>query len=356
METKNETPLPSFLSSLDTAEGLIALLKGVNPIVQSPDIENAISSLKEDPKTAERKARQVFLAAIRNVVDRIGGKEIRVAIEQLTAAVKNLDSKLNQAMTSDELGAFLVRGTLKHRYEEDEHEAIREAKMQVARYVAQTFFKGHKKRSFIQASITAIHLGRELERIGIVDHSLFVTNSVVFPLILLQGHARISVRTFCGDNYDPMCGGWLPRRDDDEAYTHLRRLFDRSDEPLSDSFITPIGVAVDCGDIYVTHPELAHLLGKLLEYSNEAVIMTTSSRIFGDQAEAQRKLGPVALNPVNHRNRWTLKSGNKPTLVIARDMEDGRTEVELSAFAIRLVQNGFDVRWQHNNCWSIAGS
>lgn len=250
-----------------------------------------------------------------------------------------------QRVTSQDISAFLVPGALKARYY-NEHA---EEKKALARYLAHNpvFFPRDKQVfAFVQASVTAIHLARELAEKGLRPGCLFGTNSVVLPMILLQDNCQVSVYTLCGLEYDNLCGGWLPRHDDDEAKRYLYSLFAREKDPLQDAYITPMAVMGEHATLCFTRNELLSVINILLERAKRLVIMTVSSRVFPTRADAEAHpaLMYTQLHGLSLENRLS-PGGERPQLVISRDHSDQRSDDDLRRLIGQLA-TGMDIHWQ----------
>jgi hypothetical protein len=266
---------------------------------------------------------------------------------EVTAISTKLDSVLEERSRS-ELEQFLLPGTLSERFHSD-HAA---AKLLVSQYVLNKFLSEQKPiRWFIQGSVTAIHLARALARKRFAVGSLVHTNSIVLPLLILSDHTDIDVRPFSGSLYDPACGGWLPRPDDDEAYDHLRGLFQRPNDPLTDSIITPMAATAN-GTLYFTRAELIKLVDELSQLSRHLIFMTFDSRVYADSRSmnGSLELKNVPLLPFELKN---LSPDVRAELVVSADVENPMDANQAATFIDSLTTAGFVVHWQRADGWNV---
>ena len=329
---------------------------GVNELLEmvlfTPAVENAINAYKDEKPDAEIQIREAVCGVLREALCgdllRDTAKSFDGLTETINAQTETI-SELIEAADEDGLGAFLVSGALEHRYENDHAEEKRRA----ATYVAQTFFNDQRAFCFVQASITAIHLAQQLAQRQLVAGSLFYTNSIVFPLVMLQKHPEVSVYAFCGTDYDNLCGGWLPRHDDLEARKYLESLFNRGETSLQDAIVTPIALSCDTGDLFFTRSELISMVEVLARQSKRVIVMTFTSRIFGSSNDAQNGFLNSSLHGFSNGGNWRV--GDQPAqLVIARD-DDALAGLDWGQSLEMLHQRGFDVHWQDAELqWQVA--
>jgi hypothetical protein len=323
--------------------GLLRFIELIQSLYYTPELDHAKSAIKDGQPDGVISARNAISGVFQSLFIRPGASDAIKAFHELESTVKNVGDRVGQllsAMSNSDLGAFLVPGTLKTRFEEDSPKS----KQRVAEYVTDKFFPDERASCFIQASITSIHLACALSRKNIQPGSLFYTNSIVFPMILLQEHRGVSVYTHCGTEYDHLCGGWLPRHEDDDAKKHLKRLFGREKGQLRDAFVTPIAVSIDKTELFFTRSELVEMIDTIVDHSKRLVLMTYRSRIFDSRDNANRSFINSTLHPIT-QTEW-LNHSSTPQLVIAYDKDDFRKEKEWELAVRQLRKKGFDVHWQ----------
>jgi hypothetical protein len=331
------------------------LLNFVRQIYSTKRLEDAATLFAQGIPDAQIKAREAIYEEFRELVlDRAAG-DASTEFRRLCRSIDELGRRINDVlslMSSEDLSSFLISGTLKTRFERDHPEE----KAEVAKYVASKFFPDERAFCFVQASITSIHLAKELAKKTLRDGSLICTNSIVIPLLLLQGHPKISVYTLCGTGYDNLCGGWLPSHNDEEAQRYLRDSFSRAQNFLRDSFVTPIAVTTTDGVVYFTAPDIIALVEHLTQLSKSLVIMTYSSRVYRNDEDARNdpKFVNTPLYPVRQERGWLMDGGKRAQLIVAHDKLDLRSAQERHALIRELVGAGFDVHWQADNLsWKL---
>ncbi|QDU49368.1 hypothetical protein [Gimesia panareensis] len=331
---------------------LLKVIELLESVYCTDDLEKIKVAVKDGQPGIEPRARAEIYKIVRFLLDEAGfHKEFLQLRETIHTASERMDSMLSE-MTRGDLGQFLAQGTLQTRYEK-EHPAPKKC---VARFVAQNFLNSKKNSPlnqspiscFVQASVTSIHLACELtdNHVAITPGSLFYTNSIAFPLILLQQRDDISVYTLCGTGYDSLCGGWFPDRDDQDAREHLKSLFKREKNPLRDAILTPIAVAVTSEhvELFFTRQEIVEMVNIMVDCSSRLILMSFRSRIFNSRDEATQNFMNTTLHQVKPTD-WNSKSP-APILVVADDEKDIRTEQEWKETVRRLSQQGFEVYWQ----------
>ncbi len=322
---------------------VLDLLLFLQPIYNTPKFEHAINECKVDSPECGLRAREALFELAGAILAPSAAKS-HADLEVVKKAVSDVAAKVNllhDRATADDLDTFHdPRASVSVRYLTDHPEE----KKALTKYVAQTFFPDEKIYAFIQASATAIHLAREIAERTIRPGSLFYTNSVVVPLVLLQRVSGVSVYTVCGNMHDEMCGGWLPRMDDDEARAHLAQLFHRVTDKLRDSFLTPIAVASDTGEVLFTRAELVELLKGVIAPSRQLVIMTLSSRVHPNRDAVQKAFIHNALAGISPLARD--KKAKPPQLVVSHDPNDGKSDAQRQQVISQLTAHGFDVHWQ----------
>jgi len=257
----------------------------------------------------------------------------RQSVDFLIGALANAGKR--QPMAPPEI----FSGPLRTRYRGD-HPLDKEA---LARYVADTFF-AERVCCFIQASTAAIYLGEQLRKRGVHEKSLFVTNSAIFPLTILQNDAKYAVYTLCGPGYHEECGAWLAPEQDESAYSYLKGNFKRSVDPLTVAFITPRAITFDSG-IYFERDESAWLARTLMELSPKVVLMTTADRIFHKSEDVRNIYSRV-------HETHLRKVGHQMVLVISGAPDGGRGVKDC---AERLSQDGLEVHYQVSaSNWDIV--
>ena len=154
-------------------------------------------------------------------------RSLRAFVDELTAVQRQLlDNNLDYLLKN-----LLPHGEFRRQYENNTAQGV-----SLVSYAAEHFFQ-ERVHCFIQGSVTAIHLGKELVRRGVVrDGSLFYTNSVIFPLAVLCPKGLYTVYTFCGSIYDPACGAWLFPVGEGKTANELQELFTRKTDPLTKVF------------------------------------------------------------------------------------------------------------------------
>jgi hypothetical protein len=302
-------------------------VRGDEPIIQAREaIVEALAEVIIDP--ANSQFTREFI-------------RLRQSVMQATERITSLLSVISEK----NLAAFLVNSQLAERFEKD-HRKEKEA---VARFVGDRFFGTDKEYCFIQASVTGIHLARELVK-KIVGGSWFCTNSIAIPLVMLQECNNFTVYTLNGADCDPLCGGWLPRHDDDEAHSYLRELFKRDRNPLRKAIVTPIAATADKGELLYTRDQLLPVLKILHEHSHEMIVMTFTGRIYRNLTSARQ--APELTNVALHAFRpaqWPLSSHQRPKMAVSFDQTDRRDEPERRKLLEVLRSQGFDVFWQKEN-------
>jgi hypothetical protein len=199
--------------------------------------------------------------------------EIKDRLSQLSRTISE-QQEILPTHTKEIIDVTLPQSALWYHYVRD---AFRE-KAAIADYVSRNFLKS-ELRSFVQASTTAIHLGRYFG----TNHSLstlFYTNSIVFPCTVLQENAFHQVYTFCGPIYDQLCGGWLFPLDDSRTAGELRKLFTRQEDPLTTAFLMPTAMKVDSGAFYM-RAEAAAMARILIAEAKHIIIMAPGPRLYG---------------------------------------------------------------------------
>jgi hypothetical protein len=219
--------------------------------------------------------------------------------------------------------ALLPFGEFKRRYED-----FTLPRACLVNYVASVLLQGRLK-CFIQASVTAVHLGTKLLKSGIADGSLLYSNSVLLPLALLRPQAHFSVYSFAGSMYDSVSGGWLFPPSDCETSASLLELFARAQDPLTMALLSP--AAVTTSGIYYESAETAHFCRILLTAAKQVVIMVTSDRICADEKVARLHCDSL--------DSWT-NYGKSIALVIAGRHSEIHDVVE------RFSSEGVVVHWQ----------
>lgn len=242
-------------------------------------------------------------------------------------------------VSAEDLQTFLVPGALKSRYEQEHPEE----KQAIAKYIAgNTLFFSNEKpvRVFIQASVTSIHLAQELSRAHLRAGCLFVTNSIVLPIVLLQGNSHVSVYTLCGMEYDNRSGGWLPRSDDAEAHSYLKDLFTRDTAQVQDAYVTPAAINCADGELLFTRHELKSLIEIAAQHAPRLIIMTLSSRLLKSKDDP-------AINALQmHTQLYPLKLGERLArshMVIAHDPKEPLKD---DLHIHKLVSAGFEIHLQ----------
>ncbi|MBX9584266.1 MAG: hypothetical protein K2X87_28535 [Gemmataceae bacterium] len=349
MPSTSQTPSPIVEKAPvrgDPSADLLGLLLFIQTFYNPLGLETAINSLKAEEPGADLRARWALLSMVRTLLVDAGGGKVIEAFDALGRRFGELDAKVSQLLSqvsSADLGEFLVPGPLKARYER-EHAPEKQA---LAAYIAgnSTFFSDQPARAFVPASVTAIHLARELSARPLPPGSLFYTNSIALPLILLQNNGNVSVYTLCGAAYDHLCGGWLPRDNDHEARVYLKSLFEREQDPLRDAYVTPMAVASDQAELCFTRPELLPVVGVLSQFAPALTIMTFSSRVFPtlEDALSNRDFLNTPLRKVGLGERL---GGGRTRIVIARDQAEQKPEAEYRAQLGRLRDRGLEVHWQ----------
>lgn len=344
---KRNTKSTSNKPSPNIDNTLLNIIELVESLYCTPELEKIKASVKHGQSGIEVPARKEIYNVVRFLLEEGGFNKAFVDLEN---TVKNTNDRVGQllaVMSNGSLEKFLVPGTLKTRYEED----YPAPKKRVAEFVVKKFFNVNELEDkrvscFVQASTTSIHLACELSREKIPSGSLFYTNSIVFPLIVLQDHSNVSVYTHCGTGYDPLCGGWFPQHEDDEAKNHLKALFNRENNPLRDAILTPIAITIDKSELFFTKSELVDMVDIMVDCSSRLILMSFRSRIFASSGDAMAndlyKYCP--LHSVKQKE-WPV-NGNKPQLIIAYDEEDSRTEEEWKDVVIQLCKRGFEIYWQ----------
>ncbi|WP_145439703.1 hypothetical protein [Gimesia chilikensis] len=342
-------------SSEHPAEENLALLKVIElleSIYCTDDLEKIKVAVKDGQPGIEPRARTEIYKILRFLLEEAGFQKAFLELrETIHTASERVDSLLSE-MTRGDLGQFLAQGTLQTRYEK-EHPAPKKC---AARFVAQNLLNNRKKSPvqqspiscFVQASVTSIHLACELtdSHVSLAAGSLFYTNSIAFPLILLQQRDDISVYTLCGTGYDSLCGGWYPDREDQDAREHLQSLFNREKNPLQEAILTPIAVAAtaDHVDLFFTRQEIVEMVNIMVDCSSRLILMAFRSRIFNSRDEATQNFMNTNLYQVKSTD-WNSKNA-APILVVADDEKDIRTEQEWKETVKRLSDQGFEVYWQ----------
>ncbi|MHB8897202.1 MAG: hypothetical protein ACYC6Y_00495 [Thermoguttaceae bacterium] len=329
---------------------LLRILKIAQSFYASSELEVAIRAAEKESPDAHPLARKALKSFVWDVLFNEHAQELRAELVTLAKRVTEFGAILQEFRANasqEEICTCLFKGALKARYDEDAPGPKRE----VAEYVAAKFFPEKEKCFvFVQASITAIHLGQCLAKRRLGAGSLFHTNSIVFPILVLEEHPEVSVYAFSGTEYDNFCGGWLPRHVDKEAQEHLDSLFNRTIDPLKDSYVTPMTVSAN-GRLHFTRSELVPVIETLCEHSAEMVIMTFTGRIH--ETEEQMRSSEVSrhheLRAVGHNHGWTMQSGHPARLVVSRDPNDLRGKEKMSAIRQSLREAGLDVHWQEKD-------
>jgi hypothetical protein len=187
----------------------------------------------------------------------------------------------------------------------------------LVRQLVSMFFREKAYRCFLQASTTMVYLGHELRQKGaICADSLLYTNSAVFPLTVLRKTTDYKVYAFCGPDYDPVCGGWLFAEDDATTAEELRRLFQRTSNPLTTAFVAPRWMSSD-GMMYFERKEAAHLVRVLAKEATELVITLVANRLVQGTPNVGTEVFPVSLAAPESRKKdgkvWLLVAGKPET-------------------------------------------
>jgi hypothetical protein len=271
----------SNLSSLlSECQPLLEVIAGT---LVTDDIQLAAGRLR-DPEFSVDGAAAAAKTALSGALTGILSKPLECGLRETVASplgensalVKSLIDEvhaLRESLNRDDLISFLQpHAQFRTRIQQDAGQ-----KEAIATYVARQYFRDSSFRCFIQGSSLAIYLGQQIALSG-VDGILIHTNSVPFPLTVLNQHSGKSVYSFCGEIYDPYCAAWLFPRRDIKTAASLRELFARSEKPLTTCFIMPLFVTTD-GKMYFQSDETRFLVEILAREAPKCVILAVSERI-----------------------------------------------------------------------------
>lgn len=151
-------------------------------------------------------------------------------------------------------------------------------KSEIGRRVAEVFFSETRRPSFVMASSTAVHFGQQLRRQPDAVSTRFATNSIAFPLAVLNDRSEHEVLTWCGPIYDDQCGGWWPNLGDDPFFRALENAFSVNSFGLRTAILTPRKLAIESG-MHFTRAESAKMARGLVTSAAEVILMLPADRI-----------------------------------------------------------------------------
>lgn len=344
---------PRQAQQAERPRDLLDLLRTVQTFYTTPELNEAIRGLVDDPLRGIPAARSALHNHFKELLFEGTASSAVSAFDKLTTKVSDLEGKVSlflSRVSAEDVQTFLVPGALKSRYEQ-EHPDEKQA---LAKYIAgdELFFpKNQAVRAFIQASVTSIHLAKELSRTHLYPGGLFVTNSVVLPLILLQGNPQVCVYTLCGTEYDNRNGGWLPRTDDTVAHEYLKDLFTREEAQVQDAYVTPTAVNCDDGELLFTRHELKSLIDVAVKHATRLIILTLSSRLL--KSKSDPALSAIQMHTQLHPLELRGRLG-RPLVVIAHDPKEPLKIDEYDLYINKLRSKGFEIHLQgHDLKWRV---